>query len=120
MVKAKTEGGKSARTASSPSRNGERDELALVIGKRLRLTREALALANKGPRTQKAFAKEAGILQTSYNQYESGTTLLTPESASKIYRRFGISLNWLYMGVVDDLPYNLRKMLEHANGGSAI
>jgi transcriptional regulator with XRE-family HTH domain len=86
------------------------------IGERLKLTRKALFSLGIAPRWQKDFAAEIGFPASTYNQCESGKQILTPAQATRIYQRYGISLNWIYMGVVHELPSKLVDAIEKLSG----
>ena len=64
----------------------------LEISNRLAALREKLGL------DQTAFAKSLGIEKNTYNAYERGKRPLTIETAKKIRRRYGISIDWLLFG----------------------
>lgn len=66
----------------------------LEISNRLAALREKLGL------DQVAFAKSLGIEKNTYNAYERGKRPLTIETAKKIRRRYGISVDWLLFGDV--------------------
>lgn len=76
------------------------DELdAVPVGRRLRLTREALRL------TQREFAGAAEIATNTYGQYETGARLISPKRAVELCDRWGLTLDWIYRGDPGDLPY---------------
>jgi DNA-binding XRE family transcriptional regulator len=93
-----------AKKSRRAAHKAERNRMMREVGARLYVTRLALARLEKAPKTQKDFARSVDIPKTSYNQYESGTTMLVPESAVRIYQRYGVALNWLYAGSIDALP----------------
>jgi transcriptional regulator with XRE-family HTH domain len=62
------------------------------VSDRLAALREKLGL------DQAAFAKSLGIEKNTYNAYERGKRPLTIETAKKIRRRYGISVDWLLFG----------------------
>lgn len=64
----------------------------LEIANRLAALREKLGL------DQAAFAKALGIEKNTYNAYERGKRSLSIETAKKIRRRYGISVDWLLFG----------------------
>jgi transcriptional regulator with XRE-family HTH domain len=66
----------------------------LEIANRLISLRETLKL------DQGEFAKTLGIEKNTYNAYERGKRPLTIETAKKIRRRHGISVDWLLFGDV--------------------
>lgn len=64
----------------------------LEVAIRLAALREKLEL------DQASFAKALGIEKNTYNAYERGKRPLTIETAKKIRRRYGISVDWLLFG----------------------
>lgn len=66
----------------------------LEISNRLASLREKLGL------DQVAFARALGIEKNTYNAYERGKRPLTIETAKKIRKRYGISVDWLLFGDV--------------------
>lgn len=64
----------------------------LEVSNRLAALREKLGL------DQASFAKSLGIEKNTYNAYERGKRPLTIETAKKIRRRYGISVDWLLFG----------------------
>lgn len=64
-----------------------------IIAARLKALRKELNFS-----TQKAFAERLGIDKSTYNLYETGTRPLTFETACLIRREFGISIDWLFFG----------------------
>jgi transcriptional regulator with XRE-family HTH domain len=71
------------------------------IGERLRLTREALELKPG------EFAGGAGIAKSTYSQWESGTRLPDLQFAMRLCDRYGLTLDWIYLGHLACLPYAL-------------
>lgn len=57
-----------------------------------------VALREKLELDQTSFAKSLGIEKNTYNAYERGKRPLTIETAKKIRRRYGISVDWLLFG----------------------
>lgn len=64
-----------------------------IISGRLRALRQEL-----GYKTQTSFATKLGIDKSTYNLYETGKRPLTFETACLIRREFGISIDWLFFG----------------------
>lgn len=64
-----------------------------IIAGRLKALRLELGFSS-----QQAFAEKLGIDKSTYNPYEKGTRPLTFETACLIRREFGISLDWLFFG----------------------
>ena len=76
------------------------------VGRRLRLTREALRL------TQREIASRAGMATNTYGQYETGTRLISPKRAIDLCDQFGLTLDWIYRGNPGDLPYKLASAIK--------
>lgn len=76
------------------------------VGRRLRLTREALRL------TQAEFAGRAGIAGNTYGQYETGARLISPKRAIELCEAHGLTLDWIYRGEPGDLPYKLASAIK--------
>jgi transcriptional regulator with XRE-family HTH domain len=57
-----------------------------------------VALREKLEMDQTSFAKSLGIEKNTYNAYERGKRPLTIETAKKIRKRYGISVDWLLFG----------------------
>lgn len=64
-----------------------------IISARLKALRKELGIA-----TQSGFAARLGIDKSTYNLYETGKRPLTFETACLIRREFGISIDWLFFG----------------------
>lgn len=64
----------------------------LEVANRLAALREKLGL------DQVDFAEALGIEKNTYNAYERGKRPLSIETAKKIRRRYGISVDWLLFG----------------------
>jgi transcriptional regulator with XRE-family HTH domain len=78
------------------------DELdAKPVGRRLRLTREALRL------TQREFAQRCGMATNTYGQYETGARLISPKRAIDLCDAYALTLDWIYRGELGDMPYKL-------------
>lgn len=76
-------------------------ELKTDVGRRLRVTRLALGMA------QNEFAARAGIAANTYSMYESGDQLITVENALAMCEAHGLTMDWLYRGIPGDLPHKL-------------
>ena len=72
-----------------------------LIGSRLRLARDALRLG------QNEFAEQAGIARNTYNQYERGVRLIPPAPAVALCKCYHLTMDWIYRGQPDGLPYKL-------------
>lgn len=64
-----------------------------IVSSRLKALRKEL-----GFKTQVEFAEKLGIDKSTYNQYEKGKRALTFETACLIRRHWGISVDWLFFG----------------------
>jgi transcriptional regulator with XRE-family HTH domain len=80
------------------------------IARRLYFSRTAL-----GYDSQEQFAVGAGIARNTYNEYEKAKRPLTLESARRLQRRYGLTLEWLMDGVADRLPHGFVQKLQAAN-----
>jgi transcriptional regulator with XRE-family HTH domain len=72
-----------------------------AIGQRLKAFREITGLS------QKEFAARAGILDTTYNQYERGVSQPKIEYAYALCDTYGLTLDWIYSGDPAGLPYRI-------------
>jgi len=81
---------------------GKQDEMdAGPVGRRLRLTREAMRLG------QREFAARVNMAPNTYNQYEQGARLIPPGRATQLCDQYQLSLDWIYRGDPGNLPYKL-------------
>lgn len=79
------------------------------VAGRLRLLRFAVSGGN-----QTAFAAKLGIEPRRWNNFERGSPL-SKEIAILLAQRIpGVSLDWLYLGKVEALPFALQRELELA------
>lgn len=78
------------------------------IANRLRLVRDSYALSSKH------FAQQAGVSIKSYSQWESGDFRVSIDGALSICARFGITLDYIYLGRIDTLPFSLGLSLQEA------
>jgi transcriptional regulator with XRE-family HTH domain len=74
-----------------------------AIGERLCAVRKALGL------TQEQLAASVGCPQGTFGQYEAGMRKPSIAVASRLYDRHGITLDYLYLGNVGTLPFELGK-----------
>lgn len=71
-------------------KNNEKIKINKIeIGKRLKKLRENLDL------TQRVFASNCGMAQTTYSHYETGLNLITTMNAYAICKVYKISMDWL-------------------------
>jgi transcriptional regulator with XRE-family HTH domain len=73
---------------------------------RLRWTREAMELS------QAEMARRAGIAAATWNNAETGDNKLGLENALKLCQTYRLTLDWLYRGIINDLPAALAKGIE--------
>jgi transcriptional regulator with XRE-family HTH domain len=74
-------------------------------GKRLSAMRQALGLS------QAELCRAIGVSANRWNQYEKGERKITVEIAIKLQRKFGITLDWVYLGDPNMLPAILERLL---------
>jgi transcriptional regulator with XRE-family HTH domain len=74
---------------------------AATIGARLRKLRVTQGL------TQTALAESLGVTQSAWTQYETGARKISIEVAGTVVARFGVTLDWIYMGDPSGLPMRL-------------
>lgn len=85
----------------------DRGPLAVDVGRRLTLLRDVFGMS------QTEFGKIAGGLsQSRYSQYETGERLLPVPVAVALCGRFGVSLDWLYMGEPSAMPLDLWRRIQ--------
>jgi len=72
------------------------------IGERLRAIRSLTGLSAKD------FAAECGFGETQYANWESGYRRPLPENAAVLVDKFGVTMDFIYLGRDTTLPYNLR------------
>lgn len=79
-----------------------RDEHELLqIGRRLRAARQAIGLS------QKTLYDTLGIKAAAWNHWESGKRLPDPLAMAELYRRYGITMEWIYVGDPKGLPFGI-------------
>jgi transcriptional regulator with XRE-family HTH domain len=71
------------------------------VARRLALTREILGL------TEKEFAERAGMILSRYHLWETGRCPISLNSAMAICDAHGFTLDWLYRGKTQGLPWQL-------------
>lgn len=76
-----------------------------AVAARLKRVREALGLSKKD------FAERAGLSEQVYGPYENARRELTLQSAKQIRKAYGISLEYMYFGNIEDLPTRISKFL---------
>lgn len=81
-------------------------DLAKDVARRLVQIREILGVS------QIEFGNAAGLKQSRYHGYERGTRLLTLKSAFLLCQKYGLTLDYLYMGDPAGLPYRMAEELK--------
>ena len=82
-----------------------------MVGNRLQLTRIALG------KTQAELARVLLISPQRWNNYERGARPIDVEFAVRLCERFGVTLDWLYRGVIAGLPYDMAQRLGSIDEG---
>jgi transcriptional regulator with XRE-family HTH domain len=72
-----------------------------AVSARLKKAREILGM------DQHIFAAKAGLLPQTYGPYETGKRDLTLESAKKIRKAHGLTLEFMFFGKIADLPHRI-------------
>lgn len=76
-----------------------------AVAARLKRAREILDLSKK------EFAEKAGISMQTYGPFENAHRDLSLQSAKLLRKTYGLSLEFLYFGKIDDLPTRISKHL---------
>lgn len=84
----------------------KRDAFREGVGRRLKSLRLA-----RGFDTIRAFAKDLEVEEDRYDAWEKGKSLLPPQVALLLRRRFGITSDWLYYGDTAGLARGLYEEL---------
>lgn len=80
-------------------------QTAKQIARRLKATREALGL------NQAELCRRAGIERNAWNMFEKGTRQITVTNAVRLYEAFGVTLDWVYLGLRRGLDGELQEKL---------
>lgn len=83
----------------------ERGDAMDAVAARLEAARKALGLSKRD------FAEGAGIGEQTYGPYENGSRALTLESAKKLRKTYGITLEFMFYGNKNDLPHRIAAKL---------
>jgi transcriptional regulator with XRE-family HTH domain len=73
------------------------------ISERLRWHRAAMGME------QREYAERAGIKRATFSNWENGDYRLSIDGALALQKTYGLSLDFLYLGIADALPMTLRK-----------
>ena len=76
-----------------------------AVAQRLRAARSALKLEKK------EFAEGAGLSMQVYGPFENGKRDLSLQAAKLLRKRYGLTLEFLYFGNINDLPTRISKDL---------
>lgn len=60
---------------------------------------------------QREFASAAGLKYSQYKNWESGAYRISLDGALALRERYGITLEFIYIGDVDSLPMSWRKAI---------
>lgn len=76
-----------------------------AVAKRLEAARNALGL------NKREFALKAGMGEQTYGPFENGTRPLSLMAAKKLRRAHGLTLEFMYFGIKNDLPHRIAAKL---------
>jgi transcriptional regulator with XRE-family HTH domain len=74
---------------------------AAEISKRLRWLREAQDF------NQAAIARQINVQRTRWNNWETAVGCIPVDVATLLVQKFGVTLDWIYMGREAGMPYEL-------------
>ena len=57
------------------------------------------------------YAEQADVSPKSYSQWESGDFRISIDGAIRLHGRFGVSLDFIYLGVMDALPHKIANVV---------
>jgi transcriptional regulator with XRE-family HTH domain len=66
---------------------------------------------------QRAFAGQCDLSQSCYAQYENGSRVPSIDAAAALQDCFGITLDWLYLGIERHMPSGLMKEIARQAAG---
>lgn len=89
----------------------EKIEILPVEGKFADVSNRLRAVRSYYNMTSTEFALQADVARKSYSQWESGKLRISVDGALSIARRYGISLDFIYLGRLDALPNNIANAL---------
>jgi len=76
-----------------------------AVGARLARARAIIGL------DKKTFAERAGISPQAYGPFENGVRPVSLEAAKRLRKTYGLSLEFIYFGIKDDLPHKIAASL---------
>ncbi len=77
-----------------------------TVAGRLKRTREAFGM------NQAAWCRLVGIDTPAWNNYESGLRRISIDQAMKVCQATGVSMDWIYRGLMSGLPVDLVTRLQ--------
>ncbi|MCG7624968.1 helix-turn-helix transcriptional regulator [Epibacterium sp. Ofav1-8] len=83
----------------------EQEDHIDAVAARLKRVREILGLSKKD------FADRAGLTEQTYGPFENAKRELSLSAAKKLRKRYGLPLEFMYFGKIDDLPTRISKDL---------
>lgn len=60
---------------------------------------------------KKTFAERAGMTPQTYGAFENATRDLSLEAAKKLRKTYGVTLEFMYFGKIEDLPHRIATQL---------
>lgn len=61
-----------------------------------------------------AFAKQNGFSASQLANWEYGLRRISPDAAIRLVERYGVTLDWIYLGRVSALPHSLATALSES------
>lgn len=95
--------------------SGKRTSFNVIVGRRLAAFRQAFDLTQDDMADLLGTSSRQGV-----SHYENGNRKLPPETAKKIWDLYGISTNYFYLGMLNDVPIEKRPMLANPPEAQAI
>lgn len=86
------------------------DPSAQAVGERIRILRDALEMS------QTDFAKQAGLARAAVATWERGAQRPGIALAQKITDRYGVTLDWLFLGRTHTLRHDMAGLLSDTTG----
>lgn len=83
----------------------DREDDIEAVAVRLKRVRTILGLSKKD------FAERAGIGEQVYGPFENAKRELSLNAAKKLRKTYGLSLEFMYFGKIDDLPHRIASAL---------
>ena len=83
----------------------EHEDHIEAVAARLGRVREILEL------TKKEFAEKAELSEQVYGPFENAKRELSLSAAKKLRKTYGLSLEFIYFGKIDDLPHRIATAL---------